>query len=235
MAHLVVRSPYLLLLVIPGINIVSTADLAGELGPMENYANPNAITGRAALMPCRYQSDQVDSHGPLRRAGNRRLRGALMQIAENLVKKNQHFQAKATNWSKAGKDPRWIRVKVAKTFSRLAFAMVAGKQVIPHPCCRERHYILAKLLDFYTSHGTLPQIMREDLEAAVEQLPARTRREECKSLEDRLDELKKRRGPQPLAEIIPLVLAKLGLRPGTIDSRGGGSQLARRAGEPTTP
>jgi transposase len=211
LAHLVVRSPYVLLLAIPGINIVSTADLAGELGPMENYANPNAITGRAALMPCRYQSDQVDSHGPLRRSGNRRLRGALMQIAENLSKKNNHFRARAATWSKAGKDPRWIRVKIAKSFSRLAFAIVAGKQVISHPCCRERHYILTKLLEFYTSHGTPPKTMREELEAAIQQLPDKTRREESKPLQERLDELKNARGPQPLRRIIPLVLAKLGL------------------------
>jgi hypothetical protein len=222
LAHLVVRSPYVLLLAIPGINIVSTADLAGELGPMENYADPNAITGRAALMPCRYQSDLVDCRGPLRRSGNRRLRAALMQIAENLVKKNQYFRAKAANWSKAGKDPRWIRVKIAKTFSRLAFAMVAGKQVIPHPCCRERHYILAKLLKFYTSHGSSPLTMRQDLEATVEQLPAKTRGEEIKPLQEHLDQLAKRRGPQPLAEIIPLVLAKLGLRQVQLTSEGEG-------------
>jgi transposase len=212
LAHLVVRSPYLLLLAIPGINIVSTADLAGELGPMENYANPNAITGRAALMPCRYQSDQVDCHGPLRRSGNRRLRGALMQIAENLSKKNHYFNAQVATWSKKGKDPRWIRVKIAKRFSRLAYAMVAGKQVISHPCCRKRHYILAKLMEFYASHGSLPQTMREDLQAAVEQLPAKTRREEIKPLKEHLEELENHRGPQPLAEIISLVLAKLGLR-----------------------
>jgi hypothetical protein len=212
LAHLVVRSPYVLLLAIPAINIVSTADLAGELGPMENYANPNAITGRAALMPCRYQSDQVDCHGPLRRSGNRRLRGTLMQIAENLSKKNHHFNARAATWLKAGKDPRWIRVKIAKNFSRLAFAMVAGKQVISHPCCRERHYILAKLMEFYTSHGSRPQTMREDLEATIQQLPAKTRREEIKPLQERLEELKNARGPQPLRKIIPLVLAKLGLR-----------------------
>jgi DNA-binding protein H-NS len=201
-----------LLLVIPGINIVSTADLAGELGPMENYANPNAITGRAALMPCRYQSDQVDCHGPLRRSGNRRLRGALMQIAENLSKKNDYFNAQVATWTKKGKDPRWIRVKIAKRFSRLAYAMVAGKQVISHPCCRERHYILAKLMKFYTSHDSLPQTMSEELQAAVEQLPAKTRREEIKPLKEHLEELGNRRGPQPLKEIIPLVLAKLGLR-----------------------
>jgi hypothetical protein len=158
----------------------------------------------------------------LRRSGNRRLRGALMQIAENLVKKNQYFKAKAATWSKQGKEARWIRVKVAKTFSRLAFAMVANKQVIPHPCCRERHYILAKLLKFYTSHGCSPQTMRQDLEAAVEQLPDKTRGEEIKPLQEHLEQLEKRRGPQPLAEIIPLVLAKLGLRQVQSTSEGEG-------------
>jgi transposase len=212
LAHYIVRSPYLLLLVIPGINIVSTADLAGELGPMENYANPNAITGRAALMPCRYQSDQVDSQGPLRRSGNRRLRGALMQIADNLVKKNHYFNARATNWSRVGKDPHWIRVKVAKMFSRLAFALVAGRQVFSHPCCRERHYILAKLLEFHATHASSPQTIREDLEAAIQQLPVKTRREEAKPLQEHLKALEQRRGPQPLAPILNLVLAKLGLR-----------------------
>ncbi len=65
LAHLVVRTPYVLLLTIPGLNIVSIADLAGELGPMALYVNANAITGRAGLMPSRYQSDQVDcANGP---------------------------------------------------------------------------------------------------------------------------------------------------------------------------
>ena len=211
LAHFVTRSPYVLLLAIPGINIVSAADLAGELGPIGHYANANAITGRAALMPSRYQSDQVDCHGSLRRSGNRRLRGALMQIADNLVNKNHYFHARAALWLRAGKDRRWIRVKVAKIFSRLAFAMLAGQKVFPHPCCRERHYILSKLLEFHAEHRSTPAAMRADLEAAIEQLPTKTRREEVKPLQERLDELARRRGPQPLAQIIPLVLARLGL------------------------
>src|SRR6202022_2574331 len=32
LAHLLVRTPYVLLLLLPGINIVSSAELAGELG-----------------------------------------------------------------------------------------------------------------------------------------------------------------------------------------------------------
>jgi transcriptional regulator with XRE-family HTH domain len=48
----------LLILSFPGINVVSAADFAGEIGPMEHYANAKAITGRAGLRPSRYQSDQ---------------------------------------------------------------------------------------------------------------------------------------------------------------------------------
>ena len=210
MGHLVVATPYLLLLVIPGINVVSVADLAGELGPIALYANANAITGRAGLVPTRYQSDQVDcANGPLRRRGNRRLRAVLMQTADNLVQCNHYFRARAAQWSRAGKDPRWVRVKVAKIFSRLAFAVVAGRQLFPHPCCQPRHYLVGKLLRFYSAHGTEPQAMRQDLEAAVAQLPAKYRAAEAEPLQKELDALARRRGPQPLAELIPLVLARL--------------------------
>ena len=133
-----------------------------------------------------------------------------MQIAENLSKKNDYFNAQVATWTKKGKDPRWIRVKIAKRFSCLAYAMVAGKQGSLILVVEERHYILAKLMKFYTSHDSLPQTMSEELQA-VEQLPAKTRREEIKPLKEHLEELGNRRGPQPLKEIIPLVLAKLGL------------------------
>jgi transposase len=210
LAHRVVHTPYVLLMVIPGINIVTVADLAGELGPIALYLNANAITGRAGLMPSRYQSDQVDcANGPLRRRGNRRLRAVLMQTADNLVHCNHYFQARAAQWTRAGKDPRWVRVKVAKIFSRLAFAVVAGRQLFRHPCCQPRHAILAKLLAFHSEHGTDPQAMRHDLEAVVEQLPVKSRAAEAKPLEQELEALAHRRGPQPLAEIIPLVLARL--------------------------
>jgi transposase len=210
LAHLVVATPYVLLMAIPGVNVVTIADLAGELGPMPLYLNANAITGRAGLMPSRYQSDQVDcANGPLRRRGHRRLRAVLMQTASNLIQCNHHFAARAEHWTRAGKDPRWVRVKVAKIFSRLAFALVAGRQLFAHPCCQPRHHILGKLLAFHTEHGTEPAALRQDLEAAVAQLPATSCAPEAERLEQELEALGRRRGPQPLAEIIPLVLARL--------------------------
>ncbi len=213
LARDVVRTPYLLLLAVPGVNVVSTADLAGELGPIELDAHPNAITGRAAWMPSRYQSDQVDGAGPLRRSGNRRLRAALLQVADNLVRHNHHFAARAARWAQAGKDPRRVRVKVAKSFSRIAFAMVAGRQLFAHPCLRDRHYVPDKLLAFHLDHATPMTQVQEDLDAAVNHLPRRACADEAKPLAERLDELgRQRRGTQPLADILPLVLAKLGLR-----------------------
>jgi transposase len=209
LAHHLVHTPYCRLLMIPGINVVSAADLAGELGPMAFYLNANGITGRAGLMPSRYQSDQVDHAGALVRRGNRRLRAVLMQAAENLVHCNQHFRARAQSWQRADKDARWIRVKVAKTVSRLVFALVGGGGLFRHPCAQPRHYILKKLLEFYTEHDTDLQVMRQDVQVAIEQLPTKARAAEVDPLQKELDTLAQRRGPQPLAEIITLVLARL--------------------------
>jgi len=136
-ASCLARTPFVLLLVIPGINVVSSAELAGEMGPPILYANANAITGRAGLMPSRYQSDRVDHpHGPLRRAANRKLRAALLQIADNLIRHNHHYNIQALRYQQAGKDPRRAHVKIAKSFSRLAFAMLTTGQVFGHPSCR---------------------------------------------------------------------------------------------------
>jgi hypothetical protein len=210
LAHRIVHTPYVLLLVIPGINVVTAADLAGELGPLPLYRDANAITGRAGLMPTRYQSDQVDhANGPLRRRGHRRLRAVLMPTANNLVHCNHHCRACAEQWTRAGTDPRWVRVKVAKIFSRLAFAVVAGRTLFPHPCCQQRHYVIGKLLQFHSEHSTDLKAMRQDLEAAADQLPVQQRAAEAEPLQRELEALAQRRGVQPLAAIIPLVLARL--------------------------
>ena len=60
LAETLSQTPYVLLLGIPGINVVSAAEFAGEMGPIQHYAKARAITGRAGLYPSRYQSDEVD-------------------------------------------------------------------------------------------------------------------------------------------------------------------------------
>ena len=171
-AQALVRTPYVLLLSIVGINVVSAAEYAGEMGPMANYANSRAITGRAGLYPARYQSDQVDhADGPLVRSANKHLRFALLLVADNLIKCNHHFQKLAHGWKARGLDGRDRHVRVAQRFSRISFQMVAGGQVFRHPAVQGRDYILRKLVLFYAQHGTPPETMLDDLHAAVRQVP----------------------------------------------------------------
>src|SRR5262249_47868960 len=102
------RTPYVVLLSIPGINVVSAGDYAGEMGPISRYANPATITGRAGLYPSRYQSDEVDrADGPMVRCANHSLRAAILQAADNLISCNKYFAALAARWKAARKDPRW--------------------------------------------------------------------------------------------------------------------------------
>src|SRR5882724_2104695 len=191
-------TPYLLLLSVPGINVVSAADLAAELGPIAHYANARCVLGRAGLRPSRYQSDQVDlCNGPLVRSCNRRLRAAIMRIAENLIVCNHHFRALATTWQAAGKDARDIRVRVAHRFCRIAYQLVAGGQVFAHPAVQGRHYILDKLTIFHREHETpMPQVLA-DLQTAVGQLPRAEHAAEARPLAEELDRIEsgRCRGP----------------------------------------
>jgi len=213
-ASRLVQTPYVLLLSFPGLHVVSAADCAGEAGPMEHYVNAKAITGRAGLRPSRYQSDQVDqAHGPLVRHCNRSLRAVLLGIADHLIVCNHHFQALATQWAAQGKDPRHTRVKIALRFCRIAFQMVAGRQVFRHPSIQGRHYLLDKLTAFHRAHDTgMTEVLR-DLQAAIGQLPGREHAAEARPLAEQLQKIQDghRRGPQLLGDILPIVLARLGV------------------------
>jgi transposase len=208
------QTPYVLLLSCPGINVVSAADFAGEMGPIEHYANSKCITGRAGLRPSRYQSDQVDkADGPLLQHCNRALRAAILGIADNLIMCNHHFQHLARQWAAQGKDPRDIHVRVGQRFCRIAFQMVAGRQVFRHPCLQGRHTILDKLTAFHREHDTGAADVLRDLHSAIGQLPPREHRAEARPLAEELQRIQqgRRRGPQLLGDILPIVLARLGV------------------------
>ena len=207
------QTPYVLLMSFPGINVVSAADFAAEAGPLTHYATAKSITGRAGLCPSRYQSDRVDhANGPLVRACNHALRAAILTIADNLILCNHHFQLLAAQWTAQGKDPRHTRVKVALRFCRIAFQMVAGRQVFRHPSIQGRHYILDKLNAFHAAHDTDMAAVLRDLHAAIGQIPEREHAAEAKPLEDELRNIQDdhRRGPQLLGDILPIVLTRLG-------------------------
>ena len=174
-----------------------------------------AITGRAGLFPSRYQSDDVDRpNGPLVNLANRRLRTAILMIADNLRCCNHHFRALGQIWKIAGKDPRHSHVKIASRFCRIAFQMVAGRQVFQHRSHQRRDYILEKLIAFHTCHETTTKQLMRDIDMAVAQLPGKEYQAEAEPLTQQLAKIQGRRSRRAssIGEILPVVLAKLGVQ-----------------------
>ncbi|HEX3447944.1 MAG TPA: transposase [Isosphaeraceae bacterium] len=206
------RTPYMLLLSIVGINVVSAAEFAGEMGPIERYTKARAITGRAGLFPSRYQSDEVDRrNGTLVRHANHSLRYAILMIADNLIRCNEHFRVLAAGWRLQGKDAHALRIQAAGRFCRIAYYMVAGRNTFQHPSAQRRDYILDKLIRFSLEHSTEPDQILRNLDATVAQLPRHAHREEAVPLAEELARVRKPRGagPKVLRTILPAVLAKL--------------------------
>ena len=214
LANDLAQTPYVRLLAIPGINVVSAADLAGEMGPMKHYANANAITGRAGLYPSRHQSDQTDNDsGPIIRQANRRLRCVLMRIADNLAGHCHYYRAQADMDQARGVDKRASRVKIAKRFSRLAMACVAGDQPMKHPCFKKPDSILEKLRKFHHDHQTPPEQVVANLEKTVQQLPYNTCGYEAEVVSAILQHnMNRRRGVAAIGELLPTILARLNTR-----------------------
>lgn len=215
-AELLVLTPYVQLIGIPGIGVVSAAEFAGEMGPIHHYAKASAITGRAGLFPSRHQSDEVDHrHGALVRCANCDLRQAILMIADNLIKCNSYFRVLAAGWRLKGKDPRDIHVKVASRFCRIAYHVVAGESAYRHPCTRERDHVIQKLIKFSMVHEIECDPLLRNLAAAVAQLPRSSYREEAAPLAEELARVQSQRGagPRRLGEILPAVLARLGVGP----------------------
>jgi len=208
------QTPYIRLLAIPGINVVSAAELAGEMGPITRYANANAITGRCGLYPSRHQSDQTDNdRGPIIRQANRRIRCALMRIADNLVCHCAYYRGLADVDRARKVDERAIRVKIAKKFSRLAFASVAGDEPMKHPAMQQPNSIMEKLREFHRVHETPMDQMLADLKATVEQLPYHTRNREAEVVAEVLRQnAARRRGSVAVGTLLPAVLARLEIK-----------------------
>jgi transposase len=211
MAGFLVKTPYVLLLSVTGINVVSAGRLAGEAGPIEHYASACAINGRAGLYPSRYQSDQVDhADGSLVRQCNRQLRGAAMLVAENLIKCHPHYRGLSAFWAQQKVDPRDRRCRIANRAMRMVYQLVGGRQV-----WRGRgvdgEYLLAKLQEFHRVHQTPIGQRVRDLNEAFVWLPKSSYAAEAKPLAELAR--RKQRGPQRIGDLLLPLLIRLGATP----------------------
>lgn len=232
MAGFLVKTPYVLLLTVTGINVVSAARLAGEAGPIEHYAEASAINGRAGLYPSRYQSDEVDRPGrSLVRQCNRKLRGAAMMVAENLIKCHPHYRGLSALWAQQNVDPRDRRCRIANRAMRMIYQLVGGRQVWRGRGV-DREYLLSKLQEFHRLHHTPIERTIHDLQEAFVWLPKSAYAEEAKPLAALVRP--KRRGVQRIGDLLVPLLIRLGIS-GEELGVGGEETLQSNASEARSP
>ncbi len=211
LARLLPQTPYLVLLSIPGVNVVTAAEFAAEAGPITAYASGRAITGRAGLYPSRYQSGPVDRRdGPLVPKETAGSKPPSLRIADTLMRCNDHFRLQARIRELAGKSATEIHVVVGNRFARVAYRMVAGGKTYRHPGDRQRDYIIQKMIRFYENHRIDIQETMSALQTAVDHLPSSARSEEARPLAENLAGIAGKRGTgaMRLGVILPSVLAR---------------------------
>jgi transposase len=202
LAAYLARTPFVLLLGIPGVNVVSASGYGSEVGPITNYIKPSNINGRAGLFPSRYQSDETDcADGPMVGGRNARLRDAVMEIVTNLILHNDYFQGWSALRVKRGWSMRKIHVSMANRFNRIAYHIVAGRMLFDHPCLSKRHAVLKKLAVFALAHGISPQTTTNLVAKAAMQLPDDAVADELTALQDGLLNL-------PSSEGVPVATRK---------------------------
>ena len=208
-AGFLAKTPYILLLSVTGINVVSAARLAGEAGPIEHYPTARAINGRAGLFPSRYQSDHIDyANGSLVRQCNRKLRGAATMVAENLRKCHSYYRGLSELWKRHKVDPRDCRSRIANRAMRMVFQLVGGRQLWRGKGV-DCEYVLAKLQKFHRDHNTPIEQTIRDMNEAIAWLPKHAYAAEAKPIAELA--CKQQRGPTPIGDLLVPLLLRLGV------------------------
>jgi hypothetical protein len=137
----------------------------------------------------------------------------ILGIADNLIRCNHHCNALAVKWRAAGQDPRHTHVKIALRFCRIAYQIGAGRQVFRHPGIQQQSYILDNRNAFHREHQTALAFHLGDVQAAIDPLPRAAYAREAQPLAEELQRIQegRRYGPQPLGDILPVVLARRGV------------------------
>lgn len=203
MFELLVEDRSVLLVGARGVNVVSVASYAAELGPVGHYLAPKHISGMAGLYPSRSQSAETDyPDGPIVKARNGRLRDALMELARGLMRYNEHFAGWALARRREGWDPLKAQVAIANRFARISYHVLAGGGAYRHPSGEGVEAVMPKLLGFAFAKGFKKDEVLMLMEKAARQFPPVAMPMEIAALEDRKGLRRKMIGRRPSSGLV---------------------------------
>jgi len=125
-AHLLVQTPGVYLLSVPGISLIYAAEITAEIGNINRFAYANQVISLAGTCSKRNQSGEYDPQGlPISKRGNKFLRTSLNQAALSLNAWCEDFHTYYARKAQEKADkPGIARTATGNKFAKLAFALM---------------------------------------------------------------------------------------------------------------
>jgi transposase len=118
-----------LLLTVPGIGLVSAAELYSEIGDVSQYDNPGQIIKKAGTNPIMKQSGGGQGYfGRISKQGNPHLRYIIYNVGRCLSMHNKDLQPFTERLKEKGKHSRKVFIALGNKFLKIAFAMLRDKK-----------------------------------------------------------------------------------------------------------
>ena len=130
-AHLLVQTPGVYLLSIPGISVIYAAEITAEIGDISRFAYSRQIISLAGTCSKKDQTGEYDPQGlPISKKGNKFLRTSLNQAGLSLNAWCPNFNAYYTRKLREKADKKGIaRTATGNKFARLSFALMKHEQL----------------------------------------------------------------------------------------------------------
>lgn len=119
----------LFLLTVPGIGLVTAAEIHCEMGDLTHYTNANQIIKKAGTNPVIKQSGKGDGYrGRISKQGNANLRRAVYMAGKSLSVHNEVLKPFCTRLKEKGKKAGSIYIALGNKFLKIAFAMLKNQK-----------------------------------------------------------------------------------------------------------
>jgi transposase len=129
MEPLLLESDGKLLLTVPGIGLVTAAELYSEIGDITQYDNPGQIIKKAGTNPIMKQSGGGNGYfGRISKQGNPHLRYVIYNVGRCLSMHNKDLLPFVERLKEKGKHSRKVFIALGNKFIKIAFAMLRDKK-----------------------------------------------------------------------------------------------------------
>lgn len=123
-----VETDGLLLLTVPGIGLVTAAEIYCEMGDLNHYTNANQLIKKAGTNPTVKQSGLTDGYyGRISKQGNSNLRRAIYMAGRSLSAHNEALKPFYFRLKERGKKAGKIYIAMGNKFLKIAFAMLKNQ------------------------------------------------------------------------------------------------------------